>query len=190
MPVGEVIDIGIDKDKPSILIKAHRLRREHANANPLILVVRNYKEVIPRHLASVGKLSLKSFKNKFDGATKGIGNDGVDYVGCIQSYEMCNRDKLFIPYEDIIEKPRPTITSIIEFLGHDTSGIDDFFKKYKWHVGRGISAYHDRSHSKGKDLTFHSRRLSQDLRKHMDERLETKFPKLFESYLRRYKEDD
>jgi hypothetical protein len=127
------------------LRKARQLRRIEGNRR-LLLLLRSPFALYPR----VGATALAAMRG---------------YLGNIEVFERCRRDKLLVYYEDLVRDFRE-MEKILSFAGipYDLAGFD-----VAEHQQRSLELYaqgHDKP-ATGRNLldsTFHSRRLDRDTR--------------------------
>jgi hypothetical protein len=180
-PIGSRMDIGVDLSADPILYKSHNV--QSVSDKRLILVVRDYKEAIPRHQKEQKKRGLMDF---FYWQTQGRHNPEVDYVKILQQFDGKQGDKLLVYYEDIIAKPKESLSSIFEFLDIHHLAVE-FFDKYEEHQQAGIKAYHTKSQTQGKkeNLKYHQSRIKKQHLAAMTAHMK-KYPVIYSRYLERY----
>lgn len=177
--IGHCIQMGVNLTKP-ILYKQHFLKNEQLN-EPIIFILRNYKEVIVKHkYQKTPKSFTKEFKDKWHN----------QYINLLWQFDKA-KNKIFIYYEDLINrKMLPKILKeIFQFLGWQVD-ICSFMNEYDYHKDISIQLYKKHiggSSTKGNYRIFHSEKLGK-YRKEWDDFLEQKYPVLFNKYLLRYKE--
>jgi len=168
------------RDLSPWLIKKHELRGiDNPQEDKIILIIRNYKEVL---------LRLKG--ENYD-LINSQGNTGrFNYFKLINFYNGYKGKKHLVYYEDIISNLKKSIIGILNFLGEDVSDIklNDFFNDIENHKIKSLEIYSD-SKTKGKNVIFHSNKLSLDRKKEWDSYVENNYKKIFDKYLNRYKED-
>jgi hypothetical protein len=186
--IGFRINIGVDLNAKPILEKSHKLyNNKKDNKDKLIVIIRNYKEVLIRHASSEPgheSIEIKS-KRKFNNDTKGI-QDEVDYIEVIMSYDVWSGPKLLVYYDNLIDNPSVEINRIAEFLDINKKEALDFISKYDYHVNRGIKSYHEKSYTNGKNNKYHQNRVSKDLIDFMTLDLKKRHSVIFEKYLKRF----
>ena len=160
-------------EKP-ILIKRHET--SDIKEGNLILIVRNYKEVIIRHN------SVKTIMEDYSS------NNRVTYLKLLNFYHTYKGKKMIIYYEDLIDDLKNTIDKVLNFLGLEVSidSIDDFFSNIEEHKLKSLSIYGE-SKTKGKTTIYHSNKLSSDELIQWDNFLLKNNKVIFEKYLKRYK---
>jgi hypothetical protein len=180
-PIGSRMNIGVDLSLDPILYKSHNI--QSVSDKRLILVVRDYKEAIPRHQKEQKVLDLMSF---FYSQTQGRHNSEVDYVKILQQFDSKQGNKLLVYYEDIVAKPKESLLSIFEFLDiHHLT--ENFFDKYEEHQQAGIKAYHAESQTQGKKehLKYHQSKIKKQHLVAMTAHMK-KCPVIYGRYLERY----
>jgi hypothetical protein len=108
-----------------ILEKSHVMFEGDADLfNKLVLVVRDYKEAIPRHQPRLGGSSMK------------------DYLKPLNSYDEFSGDKMVVYYEDLITNPKDTLKDLLTFLGeYDETKLERFIVDYDRHKKDSLSIY-------------------------------------------------
>ncbi|MDX8430969.1 MAG: sulfotransferase domain-containing protein [Candidatus Algichlamydia australiensis] len=154
----------------------------------LIVLVRNYREcIIRRHGAAKIAQIISSIKNQ--NFEKLNTNWYFDQLAFFDEWPEENR--LLVYYEDMILRPREVFEEVVAFIGDDPVILEDFFASYKEHVAKSLawrSAKEKtmRPVSKGKDLSYHSKRISEKEIYAFDEAVKKSYPDLWEKYLTRY----
>lgn len=185
-PIGQRVDLGIDTKAEPVVEKSHKIHAGH-KYNKLIVLVRNYKDCMIRHGgAEPGRIPLeKKVRHKFDTETQGR-QARVDYIEILQDYDAYEGEKLLVYYEDLLEYPKHEILRIAQFFGVPESRVDEFMQEYDRHFAGGLSSYHDKSFTKGKNVNHHRTRVSAELLTYMTNDLKKRHPEIFEKYLKRY----
>lgn len=181
-PIGSRMDIGVDLSASPILYKSHNVPR--TDDKRLIVILRDYKEAIPRHQREQEKLGLMDF---FYSQTKGRHNAEVDYIKILQQFDNHSGDKLLIHYEDLIMHPRKNLMSIFKFLNLQNM-VGSFFRDYEMHKAAGIKSYHAKSLTGGKreSLKFHQSKIDNSHLSAMTKHLKKNYPVIYSRYLTRY----
>lgn len=144
----------IDGDE-IILEKSHKFFKNDEDLfNKLVLVVRDYKEAIPRHQPQLNQGSIDA------------------YISPLISYDNFSGDKLVIYYEDLITKPKHTLKSLLTFLNeYDETLLDNFIQNYDKHKKNSLTIYDKyQGGNRGlylkegrvEDLNAHKKNLSKD----------------------------
>lgn len=158
-----------------ILVKRH----SPEDCDKLILLLRNYKEVIIRHHNEGVKPEGEE-----------IFSHVPDYMNLIDFYDKFEKEKLIIYYIDFIEKPRETLVNILYFLKEEYSveKFENFFASFESHKSNCINIYaaHGHSYTKGKETIFHSKSLSENDNIIWDNIVRGVNPIIFDKYLTRY----
>jgi hypothetical protein len=185
-PVCEKIaGMGVDLSAKPILYKTHNLKNFSKGYDEVIFVVRDYKEVVPRHYKSSQK--KVSLLDMFNSHTRGSENPMLDYVKILEQYEKLERRKCLIYYEDLVTKPKETLMKIVEFLNIDKAHAKNFFDNFEYHKKQGIAAYHDTSFTQGsKNVKFHQSKIPKNVLAQMTKRLKSEHLGIFNRYLQRY----
>lgn len=180
---------GVDKSAEFIAIKKHRMFPSEQDSLPMVLVVRNYKECLIRHLGSQ-KAASKHIS--------GEDNNSVNYFQCLSNFDSWKGEKLLIYYEDLIDGDCGTLKKLCEFMKcHDEKKIKEFTANIDFHKSNGIKSYESitvigkgASQSGGNEKIFHSKSMSHSEKREWDEMVKDRYPVLFERYLKRYEEDE
>lgn len=163
--------------------KAKQLGRE----KKLILLVRNYKEILCRY-ASFRKPGLGV--GRLNQLLDMIAKKEFHYFHNLESYDIWDEDKkLLLYYEDIIKNPRESLEKLVEFLEGDPNTFETFMERYEEHQKRAIKIYDANFHgssTKGKGTIYHSKKASPQRLKKIDDLVMTTYPELTEKYLMRY----
>jgi len=174
----------------------------------LVVILRDYKEAIPRELRQYG---LEAIKSKLTGNW----NNGTDYMAVLktfheQSLQVSNKTFL-VYYEDLIQKPQEVLTQLSEYLiglGFAVQPVADFMVDYAEHRNRSLALYEfGDPHlftrigeqqlqttqvrpciTKGEALKFHALNIPEPGRIELDLYLQNNFAELYNLYLSRYSE--
>lgn len=170
--------------KNDIPIAAKRHYAFHLNKydfdKDIILIIRNYKESIVRHLPKVrmDKELLKKQTNL--------------YMEMLGLYDVMFNRKHIIFYEDLIINTNQIIKDLLKFMNiYQEEKLTLFIKNIEKHKQNCIDLYTDSmapSATKGKETIHHSKRLTKTQRKEWDDYIKTKWNSLYERYLLRYLE--
>ena len=181
-PIGHFVDIGIDKSAKNIMTKRHAVEIIDEPIEKLILVVRDYKEVIVRHRKMSPDVSLLKDSCSSEGSTH-------NYIQLIDYFDKFEGDKIIIHYEDIITDIKSVLTNLVDFFGESDEYIEDFMNKIEIHKMNSIGIYGPGgSETKGKSLKHHSNKMTSEQKGEWDSFLKLEFPDLFDKYLKRYEE--
>jgi hypothetical protein len=182
--------IKADLAKPSILKKGHSFPPNISGDDKVILLLRNYKESIIRHLKS-GK-SIRNIK-KWEEQKQW-------YADLILTYDKITSPKLLIYYEDLIQNAAAggpsavklaarTLESVVDFLEIPNHGLKRFVSDIEGHRALSIKIYRQQfpSMTKGKSVIFHSKKFDKDKLKDLDQFMRDKLADKYDEYLGRYK---
>lgn len=169
--IGSFVDLGVDLDADNILFKRHALDCLHEDVDKLILIVRNYKECIVRHM------NVKSIK-----PTPLIESN---YMELIKYYDQFVGEKTLIYYEDFIVDIKPILEQLLTLLEYDDSHLKSFIKNLEQHKTQSLALYGS-TITKGKKALFHSCKLGEELSQMWDKYLIDNYEQLFVKYLKRY----
>ncbi len=171
--------------------EAEPLQGLNKQGNKLLFLLRNYKECVHRknHMKNGKHPSNEEFKNLFVDTHPSVKNY-IDNLTTYDHWDPANR--LLIFYEDLIANPLEQVEKILAFFGEPIPEFvnEEFLQSVS---GEALEDYHEQhrktggSHSKGKDLEFHSKQIPTEYLVEIDERMETQYPHLWEAYLNRYK---
>ncbi len=152
----------------------------------LILVVRNYKEVLTRHLKKqLTAEMLKNPEDRWDSTSL--------YFENLALFDSWNQERRhLIYYEDLITDPKKVICDLVLFLGCSADKLNLFMEKYEEHRDAGVEVYskHASSITQGKHPIYHSKNIQHDEKLAIDDFIQKKYPNLFDRYLARYKENE
>lgn len=155
--------------------------------NKLLVVLRNYKECIPRAC----QYSEAEFKHAVLSEEGGF----CHYIRNLRCFDRWkNPDtKLLIYYEDLILDLRGNVEKILQFLGEDITQMDQVFEDEKSFREKLIQLYRkqcpvkDAWSSGGDKLIYHSRNFKNESLIEMDVHIQKNYPNLWKKYLKRYK---
>ena len=145
----------------------------------LIIILRNYKECLPRHL-------LNNLKNK-----KILTRETEAYIKNIGLYEKWNNNKLLIYYEDLMTNFEFTFNRVVDFLTLDNNRYKKLIENFNYHKEKSIKFYSTVSAisvTRGEDLFYHSKKLSPFFRNKLDTYIFKNARLIFTKYLARYQE--
>ncbi len=169
-------------------VEQNRFKRPfHPEEDKIILLLRNYKEVFIRMVRPENVTSLlDSYEQHQNDEDKWPRNHTNKYFELLKIFdEIPNKNKCIVYYEDLIKDPAKIITEIVLFLNGSQEKLDEFLENLKLHQ-RKMIAFYEVSLSKGKDLFFHSKKVSTDTLIRFDNAIKKLHPHLFKKYLTRY----
>ncbi len=187
--------------------------------NKLVLLLRNPKESI-----------TSNFQYSEEQLVDVITNNKQpfqEYIQILQAYENWaeaqeswfnwypKSSKMVVFYEDLLENPRETFTSLLDFLEEEVSDLDHFFENFEAESNKILTSYEkkyfkkvlvptevmkkgvmqtvqkkklvfNRASSRGKNTRFHTEHFSVESLKKIDDHLKDNYPVLWEKYLSRY----
>lgn len=178
-PLNNNFPLGVNYDAPPV-IKIHDIKDRYpmGENDYLIVVVRNYKESLLRHLGSDVARAIATLQDPHN-----------MYTNALKAYHEWPDDrKLLIYYEDFLQFPEQTLYRLADFFhtGHEL--IPQFIQELETHRQNGIAIYEHHSVTQGKDLHYHGNRISAELRRELDTLCEAADPEMFKTYLLRYRE--
>jgi FkbM family methyltransferase len=197
--LGKLVDIGVDCSKPPIAYKRHGYTPKEKNSydmdnDNLILLLRNYKECIVRHV-----MGIRDYDRTFYSQTQGYIDGKLDYIGCLQIFEAWRGKKLLIYYEDLLRDPEPELVRMLGLLEVDKTYLSDLVDNIDFHKKQSVNLYSGnkqtrvaQSYTQGdpNKLLFHSKSLADKQKRAWDQHLEDTYPDITRKYLKRYIEPD
>ncbi len=184
-------DMGVDVHSDFILYKRHMVGEGYGKlthtpdwspTDKLILVIRDYKEVIVRH--NGGGTNLKKLKESCSSHIV-----SKNYTQLIEYFDGFEGDKILIYYEDLLTDLENTLSKIINFLGVDDGFLKDFIQNISEHKKKSLSIYGD-SKTKGNSTKSHSNKLTREQKISWDNWIKENFTDLSDKYLKRYYEEE
>ncbi len=145
----------------------------------LILLIRDYKECIPRHLYTEKMVSVEMISKMF-GREFGIRDRASQYFENIVLFDVCPVPKYLIYYEDIMTHGKKEFKKLAEWIGKDCNGLP-WEKEFK----TSLKKYDAPALSDGK-IDYHKKRI-EDI-KHMERIMYSTNPGIHDKYLKRYTE--
>jgi len=185
--LGSYVDLGVNENGPDILTKRHAVEQLNGkNVDKLILIVRNYKEVLIRHRMDNwnDKFDLKFLRNSCFGK---VSTSSRNYATIIKYFDEFKGPKMILYYEDIITDLKAVLEKTSEFLGTGQDNIDEFMLNLDSHKENSLKIY-GASQTKGNTTEYHSKILSIEEKKNWDRALKEFDKDLYSKYLQRYKE--
>lgn len=160
-----------------------------------ILLIRNYKECIPRQIQSYQIEHMKSAMNGLNPLELKSDVHIFDYINVLKVFDKSSVSKICVYYEDLIVEPERELKRVVEFLkpygGEDN--LDDFMNCFGYHKEQSLSYYVKSgpnvvSATQGSrdKIIYHSKDMDKGEIMGLDSHVKNKFPILFEKYLRRY----
>lgn len=141
-------DIDVDKKGSSCLRLFHDPPR--GEDGPLLVVVRDYLECVPRQLQMPQKERSKELLEEHAGL----------YMAVLRKFEEWKGPKKLVYYEDLMTDPRGVLAGIAAFLALPQEKTDAFLGDLENHRKRSIRNYGPGSRTQGKNLAFHQGRIS------------------------------
>lgn len=158
----------------------------------VIMVVRNYKECLVRHLSNEWQNAATVADFLED---KSALQPAYWYIYNLQAYEDFKGEKTLLHYEDLITQPISTLSKFLDFidLSQKPKSLEEFESNLDFHKRRSISLYADNQESvtlgDTKQLRYHSEKtLTASEREDFDLYYQSHYPKLYSKYLTRYAE--
>ncbi|MEE9451088.1 MAG: hypothetical protein V3V72_13645 [Ignavibacteriaceae bacterium] len=157
-------------------------------SDKLILLIRDYKECIPRHLYTEKIVSAEMVTKMF-GREFGIRDRASQYFENIVLYDVCPIPKYLIYYEDIMKDGKKEFMKLVESLwGHTYSQYKNKTKDLQWakEFKESLIKYDAPALSDGK-IDYHKKRI-EDI-KHMERIMYSTNPGIHDKYLKRYEQN-
>lgn len=182
--LGSYVNLGVNDDGPDILTKRHAVEDLNKPVEKLILIVRNYKEVLIRHRRDSWNSAFDL--NFLESSCVGQ-NSSMNYLTMIEYFDRFNGPKLIVYYEDLITNLRSVLIETSIFLQEGGENIENFLASIKEHKENSLKIYGG-SQTKGNSTTHHSKVLTKEQKVNWDSFVESYNPEIFKKYLTRYKE--
>lgn len=162
----------------SPIYRTHSLMNRRDYHNPklkLLMIVRNYREVMLRHLSLNHSCKMQSISSIAE-LRKYIKMQVTHYLQLIQQFDKrTDGKKYYYTYESLLTDPRKTLTQILEFLEEPTDRINAFMENYNVYQQQVLDSYHEQwksraggSMSKGKSTKYHVDRAPKSVIKLID----------------------
>ena len=182
--------VGVDrpilqKESKNKIIKLHGPNDvSKTEKQPLILLLRDYKEY---------RVTFPKNMNYFQSLENAIknGNKPYDYFINLKYYDRYDGKKIIIYYEDLIVNFEKTMNEVLTFLGEGKDKMENFVKNFDKHKKESVAFYTktEKSHTKGLGTHFYAKHLTLEEKNKIDSIIQEKHTKLFNLYLKRYKEN-
>ena len=189
----EEVSVHFTDDHHDFYIKRHWVNTcPYYNSAPrgIVLLLRNYKEVIIRHNKMETDDPDFRFYQSLERMPNSLADPAVSYIHPIHLYDNWDcGPKHIVYYEDLMEKPRETIQDLGSVMGFDT---EEFLANYDYHKNRSVQAY-DREEGAwtrgGTKEYAYKDDITSEQKKEWDSHLRENFPYLFETFLKRYADE-
>ena len=153
----------------------------------LILLIRDYKECIPRHLYTEKIVSAEMVTKMF-GREFGIRDRASQYFENLVLFDVCPVTKYVIYYEDIMKDGKKEFIKLAYWLCDNNNDRDVMYNllgTLPWAKEFKISLKkYDSPALSGSDVDYHKKRI-EDV-KHMERVMYLTNPSIHEKYLTRY----
>lgn len=166
----------VDHKKPAAILKKHYVDPELKKCQFLILLIRDYTEVIPSYIYSRRKnknkkLTYKNFIKTFNPA--GAKNHMLNYCRNIRYYDRWVKPKAIINYNDLVLEPVKVIKDIHKILGNAyPEKVNQLINNYEYHKESVLKFKKYKSglqlNTSG-DLFFFSRLLNKNKKKGLND---------------------
>lgn len=150
----------------------------------LILIIRDYRECIPRHLFPNEPVTTEMITKLF-GREYGLRDRVAQYLENIVLYDVYPESKYSIYYEDLIQGGKIVFERLAYWLGSGKDEIDAL--EWDREFQKSLSNYKHPKLSGGK-IDFHKKRI-QDIPL-LEKLMRKTNPYIFDKYLKRYHEQD
>ena len=184
------------RDKKEKLIeKAHGQHKEwwrtikHQD-DVLIMIIRDFKECIVRHNDTTEIEILKFDLHNICPLVCGI--EKSDYLANLNLYDKWEGKKYLIYYENLIINPQDVIMKFSEFMKiidiNPNNDANEFINDLQYHKEKSLDLYEtviDKSVTRGGDIHYHSKTLTEDQISELNNFVKEKTPYLI-NYLERY----
>ena len=191
------VNYNLDYDKNKVFIhKTHNLSGDiYSKKQPdyysserdyLILIVRNYKEILFRQAKSFESLLFHMENSKKKPWFQW-------YLQPLKDFDHWDSSrKILIYYEDLLQNPKKIFKELLSFLNEGDTFLDEFLLHINEHKNAclNIRKNHgwEKIYSQGNDIFFHSKKFTKQQREKIDQLMELLFPYYFKKYLLRYVE--
>ncbi|MCB1118070.1 MAG: sulfotransferase domain-containing protein [Chlamydiia bacterium] len=161
------LDLQLERRKP-YLFRTHDLPTNHKLLPKIkkIMILRNYREVALRYC----KFNPDGF-NKI--AAKGA--KMISYITLLQRFDaLPDKDKMLFYYEDLIQDPRRTLSSILNFINEPCTRMDEFMENIAVLKKRCADSYYNQMSniggpiSRGSSISYHSDQSSPEILEKID----------------------
>lgn len=172
-----------EEDLQRNIIKVHCPKNN--SKFPMIFILRNFKEVLARHLCDPAE-KPENICNRIKLA---ITNRDYYFSNIKVFDEMDPEERLLVYYEDLLDFPAREITRIVTFLSGecDSSRVKEFCLNLEEHQRRGLRHYqYNKPVSYLADHRRHTHQLSVESLRKLDRMVEEMYPELWDKYLSRY----
>ncbi|MEO9476656.1 MAG: sulfotransferase domain-containing protein [Cyclobacteriaceae bacterium] len=180
--------IRYSRSKEYAVDRAHCASKNGMKYDKMILVLRDYRECMLRHLDALWlhHQNVEDFLNEQNVISKPSW-----YVDNIKAFEDFPRQKLLLYYEDLVDNPSEYVKELGQFLGVEELKILHFLKELPKKQQESEASYNKThgAHTAGKKSkhSFHSKKLlSSEQAKNFDRYFATNYPEIWEKYLKRY----
>jgi hypothetical protein len=154
-----------------------------------ILLLRNYKECIPRHhgYEQIAASGVSRFLQNDDGRQPAIW-----YVKNIQQFEKFKGEKIVVFFEDLMKNPHDAIKALAAFMKVDAEEVNRYLKNMDQHQENSLNRYEKMGHqsqTKGAvtNIDFHQKNFSADELTEFDDYFQDQLGnEIFQKYLSRY----
>ncbi|MBE9061256.1 sulfotransferase domain-containing protein [cf. Phormidesmis sp. LEGE 11477] len=172
--------------------RAHKGFMQIDKYEKVLLLVRNYKECLVRHLSEEWK-AASTVTDFLEG--KSALQPAYWYIKNLQAYDKFRGEKALLYYEDLVTQPASTLSQFLDFMdfSHKSKSLEEFKQDLSFHKQRSISLYTDNQQSvtlgDEEQLRYHSKKaLTPEERNEFDLYYQSRYPKLYKKYLARYSE--
>lgn len=173
------------------------LRLIDKKSNKLLLVIRNYKNwMIRQHIAELVKRNLpvpNPISAEWCLQTLQIRKTALQYFLFLRAYDQWPQNtRLMLHYEDLVESPKECLQKIQSFLGKESSDIEADLEMLAELKAKSKEFYNTRLAHYGGSLSSgtsnYTDAVSKEDLRGIDEKIRRINPKLFDTYVARYRE--
>lgn len=192
-PLGYWFDLGTDYDKDPIW-KVHHIDYMKAMGTfdplkeTLIVIVRNYKEVLPR-MRNI--LSIRETGRELhDQRAEDVVNStlALQYLEILRLYDSWSPERRhMIYYEDLISDPEKIYKDLLAFLNEPPIYLDAFIALYSEHKKACLTIYaqqEDEPVTQGNKKIHYANMMQKEERIKLDQYIAQAVPHLWEKYLK------
>jgi hypothetical protein len=172
-----------------VIDRAHRGFKVMRHYERVMLVIRDYRECLLRHLGDT------TWADSEDVSTFLSTNTGAqppqDFFRNIVAFDRHPGPKAHFHYEELLLSPERVIPAIVAFLQLPEDRLADLLERLDWHKEQSVAAYrtNQKSVTAGDTtrLSHHAcEKLTPAQRSEFDGVLREQGPKVYDTYLRRY----
>jgi len=170
--------LGVDMKKPLLMVKRHWPSDKISTDSKIILILRNYRECVSRHVASARKEDPYVLIDR--------------YVDNVTYFHHKFKKRLCIYYEDFLKNPEPILKKSLDFLEESDARLEGFVTNLIDHKNRSVNLYkkfqgYSQTGGSPKKLLHYSNAMTKEKKWAWDSRAQQRDPWIYSKYLSRYK---